>query len=238
MITGYSIGATVASVTALWLLNRTISSSSTSSILCISYGSPLLGNDSLSLAVLEERWGGNFCHVVFRHDLIPRLLFAPPNTEHLHSFLHLLQLQSVSDAEITELFKRVLSAQELAATEAEEEWSKKTSYWPFGTYVFCSEEGAICLENVASIVKMLHLLCSTNYPRRSVEDHFKYRDYIEKLHLGFLKRREFKGADIEKGLSESSFEAGVSLALESSGIDQQVGTTDVQFYFFSIAYRL
>lgn len=77
IITGHSIGASAASLTALWLLCYLKSIFSPLSVLCITFGAPLLGNESFSKAILNERWGGKFCHVVSSYDLMPRLFFAP-----------------------------------------------------------------------------------------------------------------------------------------------------------------
>ncbi|XP_031401092.1 lipase-like PAD4 [Punica granatum] len=221
VITGHSIGAAAAALTSLWLLCRSSSSSSSSiPLLCITFGSPLLGNSALSKAILRERWVGSFCHVVSKHDIIPRLLFAPPSA-HILSLLHLCHFGTNSIPEEA-LFSYVLSCAGKAAEEVEGlSESDGLCFTPLGTYVFCSEEGGICLDNGASVVKMMHLLFSRSCPRQSTEDHFKYGEYIGKLLLQFLKRRELQGEEGGLGLNGSTYDAGVSLALQSSGIDRQ-----------------
>ncbi|KAL1559552.1 Lipase-like pad4 [Salvia divinorum] len=73
---GHSLGGPIASLSALWLLThiRTASLVHPISVFCITFGSPMLGNGPFSQAIIQERWDGNFCHVVAPHDVVPRLL--------------------------------------------------------------------------------------------------------------------------------------------------------------------
>ena len=89
VLTGHSFGGAIASLIALWLLSYLHSISAFLSVLYITFGSPRLGNKSLSQAILLERWAGNFIHVIVKHDIVPRLLFAPldQGTNHLHCLL-------------------------------------------------------------------------------------------------------------------------------------------------------
>ncbi|XP_050206670.1 lipase-like PAD4 isoform X2 [Mercurialis annua] len=202
VITGYSTGATLASLCALWLLSYLQSISSTLSVLCITFGSPLLANRSLSRAILRQRWAGNFCHVVSKHDIVPRLLFAPQ----LHSFRSLAaDLPNQTKAEILHIV--------LASLDQHSETS--CCFWPFGNYLFCSEDGGICIENVTCVIKMMHLLLSTSSPTSCIQDHLNYGYYIGKLSFQFLSKRSFQPAGV---LPDSSYDAGVALALQSSGI--------------------
>ncbi|XP_039156271.1 lipase-like PAD4 [Eucalyptus grandis] len=73
VITGHSIGGSIAFFTALWLLSKLKANSPPVSVLCLGFGSPFLGNESLSRAILHERWGSSFCNIVLTHDIMPRL---------------------------------------------------------------------------------------------------------------------------------------------------------------------
>lgn len=234
VITGHSLGGTTASLCSLWLLCSLQLMSSSTSIICFTFGSPLLGNESMSKAILRERWGGNFCHVVTKYDIMPRLLFAPlePITIHLYFLLQYWNLSitspqfgilttQLSDQQKIELFHFVMTHLQGLVQVGEE--AVKSVYWPFGNYLFCSEHGAICLDNPTSIIKMMHLMLTTaTSPNVCIEDHLKYGDYVGKVSLDFLKNKAFMLGN----LSKSSDEAGVALALESSGI-----TTQVTFLF-------
>ncbi|XP_058187050.1 lipase-like PAD4 [Rhododendron vialii] len=223
VFTGHSLGGTMASLSALWLLSHP---QSTTTVLSLTFGTPLLGNVALSRAILQERWGGNFCHVVGKHDIVPRLLLAPPSplTPHLHSLLRYWHLSmtspyfrlltlELSDEEKNSLFLFVLSSVEALAKSGES--LGRDSFCPFGNYVFCTNEGAICLDNVVAVVKMLHLMFATGCAASCIEDHLNYEAYVGKVSSEFLKSRGFA----EGELPESSYEVGVTLALHSSEID-------------------
>lgn len=225
VFTGHSLGGTIASLSALWLLSH-LQSTTTTTVLSISFGSPFLGNVSLSRAILQERWGGNFCHVVGKHDIVPRLLLAPlsPLTPHLHALLQYWNLcmtspyfrhlgLQLSDEEKNSLYIFVLSSVEALARSGES--LGRDSIWPFGNYVFCTNEGAICLDNAVAVLKMLHLLFATGSASSCVEDHLNYEAYVTQVSLEFLKSR----GCAEEELPESSYEVGVTLALRSSEID-------------------
>ncbi|XP_038692866.1 lipase-like PAD4 [Tripterygium wilfordii] len=227
VITGHSIGGGTASLAALWLLSLLQSESSSLPVLCITFGSPLLGNESLSRAIARERWGGNFCHAVSKHDLMPRLLFAPVAsiTSQLHCLLQFWHLSmhspqyrqladQLSGGVAPQIFENVLT---YLGRLTQAGGSLKSVFSPFGNYFFCSEEGAICIENAASVIKMMQLMLVTSSPICSIEDHLKYGDYVSKISLQILNKTNFMQGDLPK----SSDEAGVALALQSAGILNQ-----------------
>ncbi|XP_059656305.1 lipase-like PAD4 [Cornus florida] len=221
VFTGHSIGGALASLSALWLLSNLQSFPSPLSVLCITFGLPLLGNKSLSRAILQERWGGNFCHVIAKHDIVPRLLLAPL-TPQLHTLLQFWHLSMTSpylreavqlnDNDKSELFHLVLACTEESAKAVEE--PDMSMFWPFGNHMFCSEDGAICVDSATAVVKMLHLMLATGSASSSIDDHLRYEDYVGKVSMQFLKRRGFP----EEEIPDSSYEAGIALALQSSGI--------------------
>ncbi|CAN0917494.1 Lipase-like PAD4 [Linum grandiflorum] len=224
VVTGHSVGGAIASLCAIWLLSSLESNALLhSSILCITFGSPLLGNESLSRAILTQRWAGNFCHVVSSHDIMPRLLFVQnlaPLAPQLHSLLHFwhLSLSGTSSSLIDEsqnmLFHHVISSLQLLV---ESGGASSSLYWPFGNYFFCSEDGgAICVDNAASVVRMMYLLLlGMTSLSCSIESHLKYGDVVDKVCSEFLTSKSFLDCE----LPESSYEAGLALALQSSGID-------------------
>ncbi|KAH7566933.1 hypothetical protein ACOSP7_023639 [Xanthoceras sorbifolium] len=229
VITGHSIRGTTASLSTLWLLSYLQFISSPSSVLCITFGSPLLGNESLSRAILRERWDGNFCHVVAKYDIMPRLFFTPisqlsPQLPFLLKYWHLsltspeyrnLALQLHDDTK-AEVYRSVLTYLEVLL-QGDEATATSSLFWPFGSYFFCSEEGAICMDNASSVIKMMYLMLTMGSPSCSVEDHLRYGDYAGRVSFQFLNRRNFMPGD----LPESCYEAGIALALQSSGIASQ-----------------
>ena len=71
---GHSLGGAVATLATLWVLKKRLRQSSP---FCITFGSPLVADVGLFEAVGRENWTGNFCHVVSKHDIVPRMLLAP-----------------------------------------------------------------------------------------------------------------------------------------------------------------
>nr|XP_004233337.1 senescence-associated carboxylesterase 101 isoform X2 [Solanum lycopersicum] len=75
IITGVSLGGSVASLFTLWLLKD-----SNKRPTCITFGSPLLGDSGLQQAISERpSWNSSFLHVVSNQDPIPRSLISPTN---------------------------------------------------------------------------------------------------------------------------------------------------------------
>ncbi|KAK7358794.1 hypothetical protein VNO77_00733 [Canavalia gladiata] len=231
VITGHSIGGATASLCTLWLLSYLQSISSSVPILCITYGAPLLGNESFSQAIFKERWGGNFCHVVSKHDIMPRLLFAPitPLTTQISSLLQFWHFSmtspdfgkiavQISDKEKAKLFTAVMDYLEAATQDVET--SVPNLFHPFGNYFFVSEEGAVCVDSPSAIVKMMHLMLAASSPTSSIEDHLKYGDYVNKMSSQILNQRN----SMQKNIPDSSYEAGLELAIQSSGIADQEST--------------
>ncbi|MCH82291.1 senescence-associated carboxylesterase 101-like, partial [Trifolium medium] len=225
VITGHSIGGATASLCTLWLLSYLRSISSSLSVMCITFGSPLLGNKSFSQAISKEKWGGNFIHVVSNHDIIPRLLFAPitPLTSQLNFLLPFWHLSitspefgklavQVSDTEKAKLFTAVLDYLEAATHNGEP--SGSILFHPFGNYFFVSEEGALCVDSPVTIIKMMHLLLSTSSPSGSIEDHLKYGEYVNRLSLEMLNQKN----SLLRNIPNSSDEAGLELAIQSFGL--------------------
>ncbi|RDX68994.1 Lipase-like PAD4, partial [Mucuna pruriens] len=228
VITGHSIGGATASLCTLWLLSYLQSIFSSVSILCITYGAPLLGNESFSQTIFRERWDGNFYHVVSKHDIMPRLLFAPITSlttqlNYLLQFWHLSMTSpdfgklanQISEEEKAKLFTAVMDYLEAATKEGET--SVPILLHPFGNYFFVSEEGAVCVDSPSAIIKMMHLMLATSSPASSIEDHLKYGDYVNKMSSQIL----YQSNSIQRNIPDSSYEAGLELAIQSSGIANQ-----------------
>ncbi|GAB4835543.1 Lipase-like pad4 [Ancistrocladus abbreviatus] len=225
ILTGHSTGGTTASLMALILLSFLENVPSPPQVLCITFGSPLLGNESFLKAILRHRWSGSFCHVVMKHDIVPRLLFA------LLAFLNtqllcLLQLwrlaiaslhsgQSAvpaSDPQKAQLLCFVLRHVEARANAAEQ--NQNGLFWPFGNYFFCSEEGAVCVDSAVAVINLLHLMLATATATSCINDHLKYGECTADVSLQFTRKKDF----MQGNLPKSSYEAGIALALESSSL--------------------
>ncbi|KAK7411515.1 hypothetical protein VNO78_02949 [Psophocarpus tetragonolobus] len=76
---GHSSGGAMASLATLWTLEKYQTPKSHGGIppLCVTFGSPLVGNHIFSHATRRENWTGYFHHYVMRYDIVPRVLLAP-----------------------------------------------------------------------------------------------------------------------------------------------------------------
>ncbi|KAL7600950.1 hypothetical protein Lser_V15G23560 [Lactuca serriola] len=222
VFTGHSLGGAIAALSSLWLLSYLQSISSPPSVICFTFGSPLIGNQSLSKAIQQQRLSGNFCHLVSKFDLLPRLLFAPlsPIITHLHTLLKSWHLTmnspffirdlgtQLTEHEKFELFHFILGCVDSIA-RSPEVMTNRSSFVPFGNFMFCSEDGAICIDDISAIVRMLHLTFASGSPSLCIDDHLEYESYVEKINLQFLNRSE------EELCESNTYEAGVTLASQS-----------------------
>ncbi|XP_030473094.2 senescence-associated carboxylesterase 101-like [Syzygium oleosum] len=80
IITGHCLNGSIASLFTLSLLN-TLDPTKYNLPLCITFGSPLLGDSPFQQAISRHRTCNScFLHVVHRDDCVPRLFLVPPTT--------------------------------------------------------------------------------------------------------------------------------------------------------------
>ncbi|KAI3504621.1 hypothetical protein L2E82_46531 [Cichorium intybus] len=94
LFTGHSSGGAIASLATLWMLDKYVKHRKIRfPIGCVTFGSPLIGDRTLSHAVRREKWAGHFTHFVMEHDIVPRIMLAPKISiqEHLPNILRFFQ---------------------------------------------------------------------------------------------------------------------------------------------------
>eukprot|EP00253_Pinus_taeda_P029005 PITA_29005 len=234
---GHSLGGAVATLATLWVLEKRLRQSSP---LCITFGSPLVGDVGLVEAVGRENWAGNFCHVVSKHDIVPRMLLAPFESivEPLIAILPYWQgimandSKTVPDSSIQDagrtLLLNVLQYTDTTANygvDARRDLDgliKRSPYRPFGTYMFCSGEGAACIDNSETVLKILHLTMQGhektygNIVQDCFSEHVEYGSV-----LNHVIDKSLCGRRTAKPDSESSDKMGMSLQLEAIGVGAQ-----------------
>ncbi|XP_074573527.1 lipase-like PAD4 [Curcuma longa] len=236
VLTGHSVGGCVASLLGLYFLcasSARANAPTPASLLCITFGSPMIGNETLSRAILRERWGGRFCHVVAQHDIMPRLLFCPLNsmpnqfTTLIHNLMQSWRVSmcnpqssrstlGLSDDQKAELHQYISMHVSEAAAEQKHYMG---SYRPFGNYALCSTEGAVCISDPLTVLKMLQLTFMTGDASSSIEEqHISYGDLVSKLSENLQFKKRLHSEEYE---TKSNYSVGVSLALEASGIGVQ-----------------
>lgn len=132
LFTGHSYGGAIASFATLWILDEYVKNRGKKfPIGCVTFGSPLIGDRTLSHAVRREKWAGHFTHFVMEHDIVPRMMLSPKISiqQQLPSILKFFQQkvkpndhkrkkpsarqpmdedQSIGDAECVEFFENVI----------------------------------------------------------------------------------------------------------------------------------
>ncbi|KAG5233096.1 senescence-associated carboxylesterase [Salix suchowensis] len=75
IVTGHSLGGSIASLFTLWLLDNIKQTSIGNKLpLCFTFGSPLLGDQGLQRAISDRsKWCSCFVHVAANKDLFPRI---------------------------------------------------------------------------------------------------------------------------------------------------------------------
>ncbi|KAL3729051.1 hypothetical protein ACJRO7_033622 [Eucalyptus globulus] len=242
VITGHSIGGSIAFLIALWLLSKLKANFPPVSVLCVGFGSPFLGNESLSRAILHERWDSSFCNVVLTHDIMPRLslnqsLVPTSQWQALIRFWYTSMMSpnsmNLTNLQLTEEDKAWLFSFTIANMEClvqVGEGSGGRSFWPSGNYLFCSDEGAVCLDNAISVNKMMHLMLRTSSPNCIIEEHLKYGWYVERMTCQSLIRSFMEGDPFE-----SRYEASLSMALNFSVTHRQVSIAPMAKDFLTMA---
>eukprot|EP00253_Pinus_taeda_P013158 PITA_13158 len=234
---GHSLGGAVATLATLWFLEKRLRQSSP---FCVTFGCPFVGDAALHEAVARENWSGNFCHVVSQYDVVPRMLLAPVESilEPLIAILPYWESIMVNDSKHVPdsfmqdagrtLLRNVLQYTDTMANYGVDYRSeldgliKRSPYRPFGTYMFCSGEGAACIDNSKTVLKMLHLTmqshekpCDTTV-QDCFSEHIGYGSVLERVIEKTVSRRRSPKLDLE-----SSYKMGISLQLEAIGVGVQ-----------------
>ncbi|OIV97084.1 hypothetical protein TanjilG_25674 [Lupinus angustifolius] len=185
VFTGHSSGAPMAILATLWTLEKyhTPKSNAGNHPLCVTFGSPLIGNKILSHATRRENWSIYFLHYVTRYDVVPRILFSPLSSfdkkfEAISQFFNpksrsFMTQSTGKDAAISEFYFFVMSntanvtshdaykqMEGMDATlETVANFIPLSPYRPFGTYIFCSGNGKegrkVVIRNPDAVLQLL-----------------------------------------------------------------------------------
>ncbi|KAL2340845.1 hypothetical protein Fmac_008785 [Flemingia macrophylla] len=182
VFTGHSSGAAVAILATFWALEEYLMQIKTQNLkppFCVTFGSPLIGNHIFSHASRRENWSRYFIHFVLRYDIVPRILLAPSSSidQTFASVLPLLNPKSKTsshdptrDGVVSEFYSTVMrnaaSVTSHAACilmgstnlllETVSNFVELSPYRPFGTYVFCNQNGPmIVVKNSDAVLQLL-----------------------------------------------------------------------------------
>ncbi|XP_059073466.1 protein EDS1B isoform X2 [Cryptomeria japonica] len=226
---GHSMGGAVATLVTLWYLQN--KARHKSSCFCITFGSPLVGNAILGEATGREGWTGKFCHVVSKYDIVPRMLLAPFESiaEPLSALVHHWRRIMASDSDAVtlpciplSLLEVVLNCTSTIANNYPGESGVTSPYRPFGTYMLCSTQGAVSVEDSEAALKMLYFtmqgMHSCQLAGTCALYHTGYRQILEAITKDLLNVRPI--TDIDR----DSFEMGIVLESEAMAIGPQASS--------------
>ncbi|KAK3225664.1 hypothetical protein Dsin_005526 [Dipteronia sinensis] len=232
VFTGHSSGGPIAILAAVWFLQNAMKP------LCITFGSPLVGDRIFNHALSREDWSQYFTHFVMRYDIFPRVSLAPFESTarqlpQILQFLNPKRTVAMKDEEAEALYVEVMrNASSVASNaachlmgntnkllETVLSFVKLSPYRPFGTYVFCTGNGRlVVVRNPDSVLQILFYSCQLSSGEgseisiRSVKDHFGYQSEIQSL-----EAKTVTDLDQSEGLPLSSNGGGGGSG--NSGID-------------------
>lgn len=171
----------MAILAALWALDKYITPNTNRiPFLCVTFGSPLVGNHIFFHATRREKWSGYFMHFVMKQDIVPRLLLAPLSSfeQRFDPVLQFFNPKSKSflDESIgnytatSEFYLAVMTSAANATSHAACKLMGSTNaisemlanfialslYRPFGAYIFCTgSRKLIVIRNPHAVLQLL-----------------------------------------------------------------------------------
>ncbi|KAM7272922.1 hypothetical protein ACFE04_027586 [Oxalis oulophora] len=199
---GHSSGAPTAIIATVWYLEKYLKQNpNVDTPLCITFGSPLVGDRIFNHALIRENWSRFFIHFAMRYDIVPRLMLAPLTEQRLQQLLFSLNPKTaVQNQPIGSIYADVMRNVSSVASytachlmgntnlllETVSSFVELSPYRPFGTYVFCTGEGKLLvIRNPDAVLQVLFYsgqLSSTNeleeVAKKSVTEHFDYLNIL------------------------------------------------------------
>ncbi|GMJ05966.1 enhanced disease susceptibility 1 [Hibiscus trionum] len=248
VFTGHSSGGAVAILATVWFLEQYLKPEKTSmSPLCVTFGSPLVGDFIFNHALTRENWSQYFLHFVMRYDIVPRILLAPLSSmghelEHILCQLNQKAMFSIqgSIVEALKFYETVMRNASAVVSHAACRLKGNTNpiletvasiielspYRPCGTFVFCTGHGKLVLvRNADAILQLLFYssqLCSENelqsIAERSLNDHFNYLSELqESLNKPLVQLDHLEGLPLSSNGATAENRA-INMALNDLGL--------------------
>ena len=181
VFTGHSSGGAISVLATVWLLEQCLKSDDGNQMLplCVTFGSPLVGDTVFCHALQREDWSRCFVHFVMPLDIVPRISLSPLSLfkEEFQAILHFScpnpfysTLDSVEQSQLVTLFYGTVLRNALSISKhqaclsmacsnsllgALTPFVKLAPYRPFGNYVFSTRNSLFRVKNSDAI---LHLL--------------------------------------------------------------------------------
>ncbi|KAJ6868839.1 hypothetical protein NC651_033820 [Populus alba x Populus x berolinensis] len=206
VFTGHSSGGAIAILATAWFLevyNR--QSSDFIAPLCLTFGSPLVGDYIINIAIRREKWSRYFVNFVMRYDIVPRISLSPLSSikqqlQRVLDYFNQNAQQPPNDA--PDFYETVVKNASSVANYAACKITRSTNplletvssfvelspYRPFGTYVFCSGTGKlVVISNPDAVLQVLFYSSQLStgeeketVAQASLRDHLGYEKYLQK----------------------------------------------------------
>lgn len=247
VFTGHSSAGPIAVLTTVWFLENFIKSDPSTNRMppiCVTFGSPLVGDFIFNHALRRESWSHYFIHFVMRYDIVPRVLLAPlsslePELEIILHFLNPKRAIPMGEptGEALALYVTVMRNASSVASHAACHLMGNTNklsdtllsfielspYRPFGTYVFCTGNGElVVVKNPDAVLQILfyssQLSSEVERPEialRCVRDHLNYQSELQNLETkGVAHLDNLQGLPLSSNVGA----AGLGLVLNNLGL--------------------
>eukprot|EP00252_Welwitschia_mirabilis_P006321 TRINITY_DN17171_c0_g2_i3.p1 TRINITY_DN17171_c0_g2~~TRINITY_DN17171_c0_g2_i3.p1 ORF type:complete len:622 (+),score=120.00 TRINITY_DN17171_c0_g2_i3:230-2095(+) len=241
VFTGHSFGGAVAALATLSYLEK---KDLQNPVFCVTFGCPLFGDATLSKVIHQKRWHANYCHLVLSHDIIPRVLLAPlkqtqgPLQNLYHNWLQQM-IENKTDSQFnmainplllkqfSELYFTVMqfTSEAITYNNGMEEDTlndgisldyRLSPFRPFGYYMFCTKNGAVCVDNSEDIMHMFLDTLKGLEPTSDIQEHTHYGSCLTNI----IKNVVEAPASTKLALRDplSAFEVGTFLQLSILGV--------------------
>lgn len=209
MFTGHSAGGAIATLATVWLLEqfRRSDDRNQNLPLCVTFGSPLIGDSIFGHALSRENWSRCFLNFVMRYDIVPRVSLSPIKSieqdfQSILLFLNPKSSHSIPDSIgksqqaisfFTTVMRNACSVASLRACldmgctnmllEELPGFIQLCPYRPFGTYIFSTGNGRLVGLNNSDAVLHLLFYCLQLGPEQELAE-VAYRSLKEHLAYG------------------------------------------------------
>ncbi|CAN6477700.1 unnamed protein product [Victoria cruziana] len=200
VFTGHSNGGAIAILATVWFLEHQYRRDPKPKVVCITFGSPLVGDKIVGHAIRREGWSSFFKNFVLPSDPVPRIHFSPrdENAGDLSSILQSWEANnsvtspSTTNQLLEKLFNFVVdstfsiashdscvlrcSAGNSYLLEAVNEVVELSPYRPFGSFYFCCGHGKVVkVDNHDAVMQILFYSLQLEGSRSGSNDYKTYK---------------------------------------------------------------
>lgn len=213
IFTGHSSGGALAMLTTLWFLEKYTRKDKNTTPLCITFGSPLLGDRIFPHAIRRENWSQFFINFVMRYDIVPLIMLAPLSSIEQalprildffnpNSKLYKLSVVSTS-SDASSFYTNVLTKASSVASHVASKlmgcsnllvanfanFVELSPYRPFGTYIFIVDDNKmVVVENPDAVLQMLFHFNQLSFEEvvvsHKLKENLVYQNVLQHCSLG------------------------------------------------------